>query len=60
MQRFDDTIGYAVKVGDEIEIRILNVSGAQRRVGIGASKELLADHQSISERIAAEKQSCAA
>ena len=55
MQSFEDTIGYALKVGDEIEIRILNVSGEQRRVGIGASKELFADPQKICERIDAER-----
>jgi sRNA-binding carbon storage regulator CsrA len=60
MQSFDDTIGYAVKVGNEIEIRILKVSGEQTRVGIGASEELFADHQAICERIETERQSCAA
>jgi sRNA-binding carbon storage regulator CsrA len=60
MQRFDDTIGYAVKIGNEIEIRILDVSGEQRRVGIGASDDLFADHQAICKLIESEKQSRAA
>jgi sRNA-binding carbon storage regulator CsrA len=60
MQGIDDTIGYAVKVGDEIEIRVLNVGGEQRRVRIGAAKELFDNHQSICERIETEKQSRAA
>lgn len=60
MQRFEEAIGYALKIGDEIEIRILNVRGEQQRVGIGASNELFANPQKICERINAEKQSRAA
>jgi sRNA-binding carbon storage regulator CsrA len=57
MQRFEDTIGYAVKFGDEIEIRVLNVHGDQRRVGIGASNDLFANLETISKRIESERKS---
>jgi sRNA-binding carbon storage regulator CsrA len=60
MKRFDDTIGYAIKFGEEIEIRILDISGEQRRVSVGASNELFANPQKICERIDAEKVSQAA
>jgi len=60
MQSFDDTIGYAVKVGNDIEIRIINVRGEQTRVGIGAAEELFANHQAMCERIQTERQPRAA
>lgn len=60
MQRNDDMIGYALKVGDEFEIRIVNVSGEQRRVGIGASNDVFTNPQEICERINAEKRARAA
>jgi sRNA-binding carbon storage regulator CsrA len=55
MQRLDGTIGYAIKFGDHIEIRVLNDRGIQRRVGINAAAELFANNKSIFERIEAEK-----
>jgi sRNA-binding carbon storage regulator CsrA len=51
----DNTIGYAIKIGDEIEIRILNVRGEQRRVELGSSPEVFSNHESICRRIEAEK-----
>jgi sRNA-binding carbon storage regulator CsrA len=60
MQGVDDTIGYAIKIGDEIEIRILNASGEQTRLALNDSKELFANPEKLHERIDAEKHSQAA
>ena len=59
MQRSNDTIGYAIRIGEEIEIRITSVNGEQHRVGIGASTDLFSNHQSICERIEAERSALA-
>jgi sRNA-binding carbon storage regulator CsrA len=55
MQRLDGTIGYAIKFGEHIEIRVLNELGFQRRVGVNVAAEQFANNRSIFERIEAEK-----
>lgn len=59
MQSLNDTIGYAIRIGEEIEIRLVSIDGDRRCVGIGASKDLFSNHQSICERIEAERSALA-
>lgn len=51
MQRPDDTIGYAIKVGDQFEVRIVNVVGEQMRVGFVGNDEGFHNIKWVSERI---------
>jgi len=60
MNIFEDTIGYAIKIGEAIEVRIVSVSGNQIRVGIEAPKEMSVHRQDVDERILLAKQARAA
>ena len=53
-------IGEAVKIGDDIEVSIVDVKGNQVRVAIKAPKEIPVHRHEVFERIQAERNAHAA
>ena len=52
-------IGETLKIGDDVDVVILGVSGTQVKVGITAPKEVGVHREEVYERIQAEKKSAA-
>jgi len=42
--------GQAVRIGDDIEVTVMAVSGAQVRIGINAPRDVAVDREEIAER----------
>ena len=43
-------VGEIVKIGDDIEIQVINVNGQQVRIGIAAPKNVSVDRQEVRDR----------
>jgi carbon storage regulator len=52
--------GETLKIGDDIEVRVLSRHGNQVRLGITAPKSMRVDRSEVRERIEAEKRGAAA
>ena len=48
-------IGDTVKIGDDIEITVLDISGQQARLGVNAPKDIRVHRKEIYERIRLEE-----
>ena len=48
-------IGEAIYIGDDVEVRVLSVSGEQVRIGISAPKDIPVHRQEVRERIISEQ-----
>mgnify|MGYP000339037762 CR=1 FL=1 len=49
-------VGEVLKIGDDIEVRILNVKGNQVRIGVDAPKDVAVHREEIYKRIEKETQ----
>ena len=45
------SIGESIRIGDDIEIKVLSIKGAQVRIGIEAPKDVAVHRQEVFERI---------
>lgn len=47
--------GESLKIGDDIEVKVLEIQGAQVRIGIKAPKDVCVDREEVRLRIDAER-----
>lgn len=50
-------VGETLRIGDNVEVTVMAVNGAQVRIGIKAPKDVVVDRLEIAERKALEKAS---
>lgn len=50
------TAGEMIKIGNDIEVRVMAVNGGQVRIGITAPKNVRVDREEVAERIRRELQ----
>ena len=47
--------GESIRIGADVEVKVMQVNGSQVRIGITAPKTMMVDREEIAERKAAEK-----
>lgn len=49
-------VGESINIGEDVDVKVLGISGNQARIGISAPKTVAVHRQEVYERILAEQQ----